>query len=68
MSGKQKPEAFAGLPKDVIESSRVASALEQSAWLLATILTNGEEMEVDSLVWRRSGSPVATRRLLAPLR
>ena len=48
--GKQKPESFEGMPKDVIESSLGASAFEQSGWVLTTLLTNAEKMEVNSVV------------------
>jgi hypothetical protein len=49
-SGKQKPESFEGLPRDVIESSLGASAFEQSARVFASVLTNGEKMEVNTVV------------------
>ena len=49
-NGKQKPESFAGLPKDVIESSLGASTFEQSAWVLSSTLTNAEKIEVNSVV------------------
>jgi IPT/TIG domain len=49
-AGKQKPEAFEGLPKDVIESSLGGAAFEQSGWSLTTTLTNAEKVEVNSVV------------------
>jgi alpha-tubulin suppressor-like RCC1 family protein len=48
--GKQKPEAFEGQPKDIIESSLGASEIEQSGWLLAMVQTNGENIEVNSVI------------------
>jgi hypothetical protein len=49
-AGKQKPESFEGLPKDVIESSLGASAFEQSAWVLTTLLTSAEKIEINTVV------------------
>lgn len=49
-TGKQKPEAFEGQAKDVIESSLGEAAFEQSGWSLTSTMTNAEKVEVNSVV------------------
>ena len=49
-AGKQKPEAFEGLPRDVIERSLGGAEFEQSGWSLTTTLTNTEKVEVNTVV------------------
>jgi len=49
-SGKQKPEKFEGLPKDVLETSFAEAAYEQSGLTLATVQTNEEKIEINSVV------------------
>jgi hypothetical protein len=50
VSGKQKPEKFEGLPKDVLETSFGEAAFEQSALKLVTVQTNEEKIEINSVV------------------
>jgi hypothetical protein len=50
VSGKQKPEKFEGLPRDVLETSFGEAAFEQSALKLVTVQTNEEKIEINSVV------------------
>jgi hypothetical protein len=45
-SGKQKPEKFEGLPKDVLEENINGGSFEQAGLLLTTIQTNEEQLEL----------------------
>jgi hypothetical protein len=49
-SGKQKPENFEGLPKDVLETEFDEAAAEQSGLKLTTQQTNEEKIEINSVV------------------
>jgi hypothetical protein len=49
-SGKQKPEKFEGLPKDVLETEFGEAAAEQSGLKLTTKQTNEEKIEINSVV------------------
>ncbi len=48
--GKQKPEGFEGLPKDVLETSFAEASAEQSALKLTTIQMLEEKIEINSVV------------------
>jgi hypothetical protein len=48
--GKQKPEAFVGEPKDILEESLNGGAFEQAGLTLTTIQTDEEAVEVNSVV------------------
>jgi len=48
--GKQKPEAFEGQGKDIIESSLGEASFEQSGWTVTTTMSNLEKVEVNSVV------------------
>jgi hypothetical protein len=48
--GKQKPEKFEGMPKDVLEVSFGEAAFEQSALKLTTIQANEEKIEINTVV------------------
>jgi hypothetical protein len=50
VSGKQKPEKFEGLPKDVLETAFGEAPFEQSALKLVTVQTNEEKIEINSVV------------------
>jgi hypothetical protein len=49
-AGKQKPEKFEGLPKDVLETSFGEAAFDQSGLKLTTIQTSEEKIEINSVV------------------
>jgi hypothetical protein len=49
-AGKQKPEGFAGEPKDVLEASFGEAPFEQIGLKLTTIQTNEEKLEINSVV------------------
>jgi len=49
-AGKQKPEKFEGLPKDVLETSIGEAAFVQSGLKLTTIQANEEKIEINSVV------------------
>jgi hypothetical protein len=49
-AGKQKPEAFEGEPKDILESSFSGGAFEQSRLTLTTTLTSEEDVEINAVV------------------
>ncbi len=49
IKGKQKPEAFEGLPRDVLETSMNQNAPEQSGLALQAIQTNEEKIEVNTV-------------------
>ena len=49
-AGKQKPEKFDGLPKDVLETSFGDAAFEQSGLKLTTIQTSEEKIEINTVV------------------
>jgi len=49
-AGKQKPEKFEGLPKDVLETSFGEAPFDQSGLKLTTIQTNEEKIEINTVV------------------
>jgi hypothetical protein len=49
-TGKQKPEKFEGLPKDVLETSFGEAAFEQSGLKLTTVQANEEKIEINTVV------------------
>jgi hypothetical protein len=49
-AGKQKPEKFEGLPKDVLETSFGEAAFDQSGLKLTTIQTSEEKIEINTVV------------------
>ncbi len=48
--GKQKPEAFEGLPKDVLEASFAGGSFEQQGLKLVTVQTDEAAIEINSTV------------------
>ena len=48
--GKQKPESFAGEPRDILEASLNVQAFEQLGLTLETTQTNSEAVEVNAVV------------------
>jgi hypothetical protein len=49
-AGKQKPDKFEGLPKDVLETSFGEAAFEQSGLKLTEIQANEEKIEINTVV------------------
>jgi hypothetical protein len=49
-TGKQKPEGFEGLPRDVLETEFGEAAAEQTGLKLTTIQTNDEKIEINTVV------------------
>jgi hypothetical protein len=47
--GKQKPESFAGEPKEILEASFNAKPFEQAGLSLTTTQTDEEALEVNSV-------------------
>lgn len=48
-NGKQKPEAFAGMPADILEESLAQAPFEQVGLKLSATQTNEEQIEVNSV-------------------